>query len=281
MVGNGVTNWKYDTLPAFIEMAYWHGLYDDDLYNTVKGCDFSYQGFPNPPTPLNDTCTAALNRFGELTSQINGYDVFGKCWTTQDVMDMHETSSEVAFRRLNGKLEAYNKFYTAADYTPWAFNYKKNSKRLQEIPPCVYAGPIIPYLNDATVKSQLHIDPSAPAWDLCSNVNYTDNLNGSQPIYVSLKGKYKMLKYSGDTDGSVPTYGTLQWIRELGWTVTEAWRPYYVMDPNGAQQVAGYVEKRDGNFTFASIHGAGHMAPQWKRQYTYHAIFSFVKDQPF
>lgn len=42
MVGNGVTNWKYDTLPAFVEMAYWHGLYDDDLYDQVKGCDFSY-----------------------------------------------------------------------------------------------------------------------------------------------------------------------------------------------------------------------------------------------
>ena len=26
MVGNGVTNWKYDTIPAFIEMGYWHSL---------------------------------------------------------------------------------------------------------------------------------------------------------------------------------------------------------------------------------------------------------------
>lgn len=88
-----------------------------------------------------------------------------------------------------------------------------------------------------------------------------------------------MLKYSGDTDGSVPTQGTLDWIRELNWTVTDAWRPYYVMDDNGAQQVAGYVEVRDGGFTFASVHGAGHMAPQWKRQQTYHAIFQFVKNQ--
>ena len=35
-VGNGVTDWKYDTFPAFIEMAYWHGLYDDDLYNSIQ-----------------------------------------------------------------------------------------------------------------------------------------------------------------------------------------------------------------------------------------------------
>lgn len=28
IVGNGVTNWKYDGTPAYVEMAYWHGLID-------------------------------------------------------------------------------------------------------------------------------------------------------------------------------------------------------------------------------------------------------------
>lgn len=42
-----------------------------------------------------------------------------------------------------------------------------------------------------------------------------------------------MLKYSGDTDGSVPTVGTLNWIKDLKWTVAEAWRPYYVTDDQG------------------------------------------------
>jgi carboxypeptidase C (cathepsin A) len=32
IVGNGVTNWKYDTTPAYVEMGFWHGLYDIDLY---------------------------------------------------------------------------------------------------------------------------------------------------------------------------------------------------------------------------------------------------------
>lgn len=36
MVGNGVTNWKYDTNPAFVEMAYWHNLYDTQTYNAIK-----------------------------------------------------------------------------------------------------------------------------------------------------------------------------------------------------------------------------------------------------
>lgn len=31
-VGNGVTNWKFDTAPAFVDMAYWHSLYDTKLH---------------------------------------------------------------------------------------------------------------------------------------------------------------------------------------------------------------------------------------------------------
>ncbi len=32
-VGNGVTNWAYDTANAFLEMGYWHSLYDTVLYD--------------------------------------------------------------------------------------------------------------------------------------------------------------------------------------------------------------------------------------------------------
>jgi serine carboxypeptidase-like clade 2 len=150
---------------------------------------------------------------------------------------------------------------------------------LKEVPPCVYGAPIITYLNTASVRTQLHVDSSVKTWDLCNPVDYTQDKSGSVDVYTTLKGKYRMLKYSGDTDGSVPTQGTLDWIKDLGWTVTDAWRPYFVLDDNGATQVAGYVEQREGGFTFASVHGAGHMAPQWKRQATYHAIMAFVKNQ--
>ena len=39
MVGNGCTNWNYDTTPAYLEMAYWHGLYDDALYKSMHDND--------------------------------------------------------------------------------------------------------------------------------------------------------------------------------------------------------------------------------------------------
>ena len=47
MVGNGVTNWTYDTLPATLNMTYWHALINDDLYDKmVDGqCDYSMLNF--------------------------------------------------------------------------------------------------------------------------------------------------------------------------------------------------------------------------------------------
>lgn len=49
------------------------------------------------------------------------------------------------------------------------------------------------------------------------NIEYTRDPNGSQWIYEALQGKYRMLHYSGDTDGAVPTLGTQNWIATLGW----------------------------------------------------------------
>jgi carboxypeptidase C (cathepsin A) len=43
IIGNGFTDWKYDGLPAYFEMAYYHGLIDDELYDFAhKRCNFSY-----------------------------------------------------------------------------------------------------------------------------------------------------------------------------------------------------------------------------------------------
>jgi len=43
MVGNGVTNWTYDTIPASLEFSYQRGLIDTATYDKAKewGCDFT------------------------------------------------------------------------------------------------------------------------------------------------------------------------------------------------------------------------------------------------
>ena len=148
---------------------------------------------------------------------------------------------------------------TASKYTP----FLNRNKGFGDIPPCIYAKPILDYFNNPTVMKQLNILPEANPWDMCvdpADFNYTGSQNATQWIYPILQGRYKILKYSGDTDGAVATYGTQQWINELNWEVTEPWRPFYITNQFG-KQVAGYVEGRAGGFTFATIHGAGHMTP--------------------
>ena len=139
---------------------------------------------------------------------------------------------------------------------------------------------MINYFNDPSVRASLNIPADAKSWDMCRSsedgFNYTNDIKGSLDIYTQLrKSSYKILKYSGDADGAVPTYGTQQWIRKLNWNITSPWTPYMVNS-----QVAGYFEVREDNFTFATVHGAGHMVPSTKRTQAYQLIYNWINNIP-
>ena len=132
-------------------------------------------------------------------------------------------------------------------------------------------------MNDAATKKALNI-PANYDWSECSNIDYTMLEKATQWIYPILKNKYRMLHYSGTTDGVVPTIGTEGWMNDLGWKVT-AKREAWLSEP---KLLGGYTESREGNLDFITIHGTGHMAPQWKRQPAFLALGNWVlgKEQP-
>ena len=168
------------------------------------------------------------------------------------------------------------KGYTSHDYTPWT-QYLQNEDNLGEVPPCVHGAPVLDYLNRDDVKEALHIPDYIQAWDMCEgDIDYTKLPIGSQWIWEALKGEYRMLKFSGDTDGAVPLTGTRNWINSMNRDIFEPWRPFYVPDGNDMQHLGGYVEEYDG-LTLGTVHGAGHMCPQFKPQETYHLIFNWIK----
>ena len=86
-----------------------------------------------------------------------------------------------------------------------------------------------------------------------------------------------MLKYSGDTDGAVPLTGTMRWIDALNRTILEPWRPYFTTNSTGTF-LGGYIEEYEG-LTLGTVHGAGHMAPQFRPEATYHLIFNWLNGQ--
>ncbi len=61
-------------------------------------------------------------------------------------------------------------------------------------------------------------------------IDYSENPIGSEFVWRNLKNQYRMLKYSGDMDGCVPTIGTLNWINALGRDVLEDWRAWFTGD---------------------------------------------------
>lgn len=174
---------------------------------------------------------------------------------------------------VDGQIKTYKKVWTNQEYTPWAFR-KGAAKSLKETPPCVNGQYIIEYLNRADVRAAIHIPSNYPGWDMCTSnpkFNYDTLIVGSQYIWNSLKGKVRMMHFSGDIDGAVPTDGTWNWVQELNRTILEPFRAYHV---NG--HVAGYIQEYDG-MTYATVHGSGHMVPQDKPAESYHLIFNWIK----
>jgi hypothetical protein len=131
--------------------------------------------------------------------------------------------------------ENLKKMYSSQnDYTPWMdlslLQKKKGKSSLGITPPCVFGSPIINYFNNDEVKQKLNINQLSFEWDLCSaamNLLWDRNVSGSQWVYEALRGKYKILFFSGDVDGAVPSFGSLQWINELNWKITTEWSPYF------------------------------------------------------
>lgn len=169
------------------------------------------------------------------------------------------------------------------EYTPWHNTAAKAKARAnnEKVHNCLGGDPLTSYLNNALVKEALHISESSNPWSDCDNIDYTILQKGSLWIYEELKGQIKMLHYSGDQDGCVPTQGTLEWIDHLDRAEVSPWKAYNEAGGTGeaAKQVGGYFWQLDG-LDFGTVHGAGHMCPQDQPQRSYQLIINWMLGNP-
>ena len=94
---------------------------------------------------------------------------------------------------------------------------------------------------------------------------------GSVWIYNNfMEHGYRIMHYSGTTDAAIPTHGTKMWIKNQNYTVTAEQRDWKT---NG--KFSGHITEY-GPFRFVTVHGTGHMAPQWKRQEVTELISHFI-----
>lgn len=162
---------------------------------------------------------------------------------------------------VDGRNRTYKRGATRAERTPWIKSmFSEDHPMMTEL----LGDGMSDYLNRPDVRSALHIPTYVDHYDECNNDiygTYQSFREGSVWIYPILKNyPYRLMFYSGDTDGAICTLGTRRWIEQQNWNVTQEWRPWTT-----GGQLSGYLIDYD-NFQFATVHGVGHMSPQWKRQ---------------
>jgi hypothetical protein len=134
MVGNAVTNWKYDATPAFIEMAHSHQLIDPIVYRDIltvcpEGVDVQQD--------LNLMCIKLINTFYQITMEINIYDIYGKCYAPSETVKAGLHFSRAAVQETCGleerpKLGRGRKSYSARQLTPFVYNSKVTSLQSED-----------------------------------------------------------------------------------------------------------------------------------------------------
>ncbi|CAG9313335.1 unnamed protein product [Blepharisma stoltei] len=245
MVGNGCTDWNVDTTPAFVEMAWSHILLGGSWYTKLPYDCENWDNFNG------EACDNDIDyTVGTLLQNVNVYDIYGECI---------QHTGETHFEDNQGKLR-----------------FLRDSGMLGIIPPCAAWVGTYTYLRNAQVLNALHINTTlSNPWSLCSTIDYqSDYLHGSIYTYpYIIRSGIKILVYSGDTDGAVPTIGTRQWINSLNLGYQQQYSQWYVDD-----QVAGWYEIYNG-LTFVTVRGAGHMVPEFKPAQAHHMLLAFLNNQ--
>lgn len=139
------------------------------------------------------------------------------------------------------------------------------------------------WANDAGVQEALHVRKGTVTdWQRCNlAIDYTKDILSVVDVhrYLSTKDLIALVE-CGDRDMVVPFVGTVNWLKDLKLNVSSEWRPWFV---DG--QISGYTRtynSSSGNYylTYATIKGAGHTAPEYKRRDCYFMFGRWIHYTP-
>lgn len=266
MVGNGATNWSYDVWPSFPATLANFQIMPQSVLTAWEDAECAAYFHNVRPATKTPECEALAKKMYEYSGKLNWYDLYRHNY------DLPASSDRMGTTVIDGEERTYRRGMTMAEYTPFATHILESESAH------VRNGDFLTdYMNREDVRDAFHIPASVQTWEMCSEtLQYQVQDEASMWIYEILKGKVRLMFYSGDTDGAITTYGTKGWIKELGWPISDAWRPWFT---NG--QVSGYTETYDNDLQFITVKGVGHMAPQWARQPVTNMISAFVHNEDF
>ena len=103
---------------------------------------------------------------------------------------------------VDGEVKEYKRGMTMAEYTPWV-------KHLMASEGPILGDYLSGYMNREDVREAFNIPTDVQGWEMCSSkLVYHEQREASYWIYPILQNQYRLMFYSGDTDGAVTTYGS-------------------------------------------------------------------------
>lgn len=270
LVGNGLTDVTTDVENALVDFAFDHSLYSVETRNK-----FNFYCRDNPqindfnPKNVTKECNAVRKEIKAALEGLNIYDIYRICPPMKSKYGEDENSSyQRATLNMLKKINNKNSVYYNDELEPQEGIWPEG---------CGDDPYPTEWFNLNETKDALHVDRNI-TWTQCNvqvGQNYTLG-NASLSIYQNtlINSGIRIWFFAGDTDAAVPFNGALGWIPKLGLQIKEKYKSWKVNN-----QTAGFVEEFEKNFTYITVKGAGHMAPQWKREELFVVFNSFIKGE--
>jgi len=142
------------------------------------------------------------------------------------------------------------------------------------------------WIKRADVRSALNVPPNSYFFngDDGEGFNYDATERNLLPFYKEciVNSTLRVLVYNGDTDAAINSLVSqdifVNFLRTNGIPKLESWRAWTI---DGKDRMGGYVIEYDGDFSFLTIRGSGHMVPEFKPQASLVFLSSWLRGQDF
>ena len=295
MIGNPLTDFNFDYERTLIDFGFNNGLISIETYESyLRNC---------PKVPLFDMIKLKnnINKNNNNNNESNEWiirNVTHECNIAKNKASIEFYGNELYGIYLVCKIKNENKtlfninkntnsykegiiknLILNSGYKNINLNNKKDEKNPLLLEPEEWSFPnsceedlfLTNFLNLNETKEKLNVEDKFKKWKEITELNYP--WNPSIELYKELRNyNISMWILSGINDGVIPTLGTLKWIESLNWEIVVPWRQWKLNN-----QVKGMVQKYD-KITIVTIIGAGHMAPQDKREECKKVFDSFINN---
>jgi len=240
---------------------YGHGQFSNKLFdNILSTC--GVEALQSGQT--SDECNALLSQMYQEIGGYYDYNLYDDCIYEDDL------------RRRRRRLS------TPHTLTQALLNHEPPAAALNDYT-CGGGNAQEEWVAQPAVRRALHVAEDANFFSGDNGDGMVYNLTEANllPFYKSVALDYpdvRVLVYNGDTDPGINSFVSQNWTVAVGLEEVAGWRPWTL---DGCQRMGGYVTEYEGDFSFLTVRGSGHMVPQFKPEAALSFISSWISGKDF